>query len=555
MVEDSFRKIDGHDYIKDNLNNIIEAFVTLYGEEEREFITQRFNSTFITTFGNIDTFESNIRRVKSSVLKEVFGIDEGHTFFFEVDKLYEDFVNLTTEEMDFIDYEDLNLLFGEKDPKVIIENIKNNKYPKVQEFIAKFKPVMERLAPYEEKLNRYQEMKRSIDDKYFDMLVNDFAYLIPSHEIDAYKMIGFPTTFMSYYFGFGITSGPRCFDEEAEKILNDPNTDWEKDSIIDDRMKFFEAMGFNLKGKGDFALNPPTYEDYLKLEGIDELITRAKSDFKMISARRKELMKLRNYEILENMEEYVSVRKQIDALDLVDKDDPFGPFLFNSLSPVSCFTENYKFDGENYILSPLVFISLDGSSTDNTIMHELNHLYEHHTISVNSNGDVAISGWDISNMKFRDHQSDDNYDGITRKYELLSEYINERLAQTLTDIMHSRGQHIYSPYVDKDLCVYMCMQIFLEDFFQEFKGAIIKSRSHGNIDVIYNEVGKENFEALNDLCNDFYDKFGYGSQAEGIISLYKDKKDTKDAYEVAKFVERKNEILQRMREYKNSKVL
>ena len=97
------------------------------------------------------------------------------------------------------------------------------------------------------------------------------------------------------------------------------------------------------------------------------------------------------------------------------------------------------------------------------------------------------------------------------------------------------------------------MRVLLEPFYQEFKSIIIKSRSHGNISHIYEMLGKENFEALNDLTNYFYDTFGFGLFAMEPVVDYLDKKDTKGALKVAEFVEKRNEILVKMREHLQSK--
>ena len=44
MIEDSLRRISDENYIVKNLDNLIEAFVAFYGEEEREYITQKLKS-------------------------------------------------------------------------------------------------------------------------------------------------------------------------------------------------------------------------------------------------------------------------------------------------------------------------------------------------------------------------------------------------------------------------------------------------------------------------------------------------------------------------------
>ena len=211
------------------------------------------------------------------------------------------------------------------------------------------------------------------------------------------------------------------------------------------------------------------------------------------------LNKQRVIEIVTGLEDYRQCKSEIDKKDFVNKDVALGPFVYQS--SISCYEENYiKSSDGTYVLSPIVLINSGFPEFDATVIHELNHAFEQQTISVDEHGSISVTGWDKGNVVFKEQQefSELSYSGITRDHELLSEYINDRISQEITDIFHNRGDYMLSPIRKKDTSLYMSVRVLAEEFFVTFKDVIIKSRSHNNIEYLYENVGKENFEALNE---------------------------------------------------------
>lgn len=88
----------------------------------------------------------------------------------------------------------------------------------------------------------------------------------------------------------------------------------------------------------------------------------------------------------------------------------------------------------------------------------------------------------------------------------------------------------------------------INEFYHEFFDDIIASRKNGNIQIIFDRVGKENFDSLNRLFNVFRKNFK-GNKYYKLMSSVKNnekKPDTKLFYEI---IEKKNEILNSMRNY------
>ena len=93
----------------------------------------------------------------------------------------------------------------------------------------------------------------------------------------------------------------------------------------------------------------------------------------------------------------------------------------------------------------------------------------------------------------------------------------------------------------------------VRDFYSKYKEKIIESRRHGNIEAIWNEVGKENFYALNDLFETFNNYFS----GMKIYSLYDDLNNNKDTELTRTYnylVKQRDEILLKMDNYKKEQI-
>ena len=92
----------------------------------------------------------------------------------------------------------------------------------------------------------------------------------------------------------------------------------------------------------------------------------------------------------------------------------------------------------------------------------------------------------------------------------------------------------------------------VKDFYEEFKEDIIKSRSNGNIDHILEIVGKDNFEELNSLFDIFFENYS-GFKIYNVLNDIKNNKQTENSKVYFSLVDRKNEILEKMRKNKLDK--
>ena len=104
----------------------------------------------------------------------------------------------------------------------------------------------------------------------------------------------------------------------------------------------------------------------------------------------------------------------------------------------------------------------------------------------------------------------------------------------------------------KNLTSYEDYLFLVKEFYNEFKEDIIKSRNNGNINEIFNAVGKENFDELNSLIEIYYENFG-GLKLLSLINSLKNKEDNQMTQIYYDLLNRKEHILEKMRTVKENK--
>lgn len=541
MTEDRLRYLGSSETITDKLDQIIQAFVTFYGEERKSEIEQKLKNVLILRFNTTYALAMNIRKVKESILREVYGLGEDEGSLINVPYLIKFLQKEDITTYDLLNMQMKELVFGDANLSAdeALKKYKIGEYPKLNEFLDRYNEILPVLKPYEKLIDREDAKRGEIREKYYKVLVDEFSDLIPKEELDFYHLIGFPDKVMKSYFDWSIDGNGHCFDNKSEVLLNDESTSRiKKDSVIRDRMAFLRDNGY------DFM----TYEEALNDPKCLSFIEKSKIVCEKIAQRKSELFKKQTIEMIESLEDYQALRKEIDSHNYLDKDDPLGPFVYESFG-ISCYQANYTFDGEHFILSPIVLINSGTTEPDCTIIHELNHAFEYHTIDVNYEGCTNMCGWEYHSMKFKQQQDNSKlkYQGISRENELLNEYINDRIAQEITDIMHGQGNYIFRKTRGDNTSNYMAMDFLLDAFYREFREYIIPSRSNGNIGYLYEKIGKDNFTALNSLVNEIYKKFGLEYGLNLALEDYEENRQTDNAKIIRDYLLRRDVIINKMK--------
>lgn len=413
---------------------------------------------------------------------------------------------------------------------------------------------------YIDEVEQNEDTESKIREKYFKELLVESSFLFNEEEQEKIKkyLSGedyFLNTSIMRIIGNTLfdTSPIESFSKESDEILKGENEEenWRIEFIKRDRVNYFKAKGYV------FGNN---YEDYLNVEVIKN-IWPTEEQIKRVRELKKTLIKKSKIEYYENTTVHKKLREIVDSKDFLVPDDGIGYDIYKNFTGKTFVSTNLTKENDKYKLSPIVCISFnnDMEELEHLIIHELNHLFELSFDSVVDNKARCICGWDIMEDEMsgetKDYISIEHDENEKRDYELFNEIINELIAQDIHNKMIENNIRILDEKgISKtnNITSYEKSLFLVRDFFNEFKEDIIKSRSNGNIKVIYNAVGKENFEELNSLFKIYFENFGgmkiYALQ--GKLEAKTDDETTRIYYEL---LDRKNEILEKMRAFKNAK--
>ena len=181
------------------------------------------------------------------------------------------------------------------------------------------------------------------------------------------------------------------------------------------------------------------------------------------------------------------------------------------------------------------------------MIHELNHLIELFLIKNNkdSNGNFCssdfISGFD---MVKNDNSTEKDEEKNKRKYELFNEVINNILAKEITKLMHEKGIYIFnkeeSAKIDGNSIQYESLEPVVMEFYNVFRSEIIETRQTGNIQLLLNIIGNQNFSDLNELVKQYDEVFS--TRMTGIDEVYEEK--------IKEIINRSKQVVQSMIQYK-----
>lgn len=343
----------------------------------------------------------------------------------------------------------------------------------------------------------------------------------------------------------------KAFSEDAENILHDSNSpSWKVNSIKEERIKYFKILGLDL---GD------NYDDYLKSEEARKLTPSKEGIERFIKSKSYYLNKYNNM-FYPSLERHKKLLAEVEKIDFMDKEDPVNAMTY--IEGISYISSNFIRGEEGYISYPILIINFSNFNTDSldhTIVHELNHVFESCIGLVGEDEYEFISGWDLTTSKLNllpGQEVNTLENRENRSYELFNEIINELIAKKISQIMHEENMYVFDDENNSKYeytTGYDYSRFLVEDFFNEFKDAIIKSRSNGNIEIIFDEVGKDNFDALNELFHIYNDAFSSISEKVKLYSSVQKGEETELTRIYYKLVEKRNQILENMRKYRANK--
>mgnify|MGYP004505681731 FL=1 len=560
---------DTYDYslkISQPINNY-QNFIELYklGKEGRKekYIEDTYND--IKKYLNELTKEEYLKIIETKVLPEKY---QNIPYWLKNNIQYT--TNLQNIEENYEkSFNKASSLIRKIIPRCTLDNfdINNEEIEKLDKVIEKYKETLKEYENFEKENIEYfnemqvnKDLEISLREKYYKEFLKENIDLIKEDDrqgVIEYLNDSKKSYLMNYsvrrLLGSSIQSESilESFYEEQEDILNNEETStFIKNSIIENRIKYFNNIGINLGNN---------YNLYLENEDVKSNWP-TKERLEKFRATKNKLINNFMKEYYLNTISHKRLRQVVDSKNLLNKDDGLDQTMYNSSLGKTCVATNLKEIDGKLEAAPLVMISFGGfdGALDHDIIHELNHLYELSLESVINNKAVYLCGWDICEDDIVGEVND--YIDITkeepkRSYELFNEIINEVIAQEIEEKMHEKGIHILDSSRNskvKGNTSYEASFFIIKDFYKEFRDEIIKSRSNGNIKEILDVVGEKNFNDLNDLFDIYFENLS-GLKKMQLLDDIKNNRTTNLTIKYYEIVDKSKEIMERMREESKKK--
>ena len=567
------------DAITGSVSKLIEVFVNFYGESERKIITEKFNNMLVIGYIPPEIIRAKINDIKTKKSEEIkrgflnsFNLEKEQEE--NLDKLYfkkyeldyenlhpimlyikyksdrkkwqylkEECVNFLKEMYPSVNADNIDVLidnnfFEELDAIVNLYQIKQNEYNKF----------LESIKSYEDYVDACNDLKKLIEKKKTKEMIEELKTLFSSEEYDNIQKEFNKEKFFNIqnvnaktknYFSYSLEGTPliEAFSLESEQILK-TDSEWRKESVKKDRIRYFENMGLVLGGDYEEYMNHPRAKEIIPPIDLVEKIVKTK---KRYSEEARE-------EYFTSIPEYINNRNRIDKLDLLDKSDCYDAKLYEENG--TAVATNIKYENGKIISKPLLLFGINYmyEYLDHRLIHELNHIYELSLLESSEEYYKCVCGWDetVGNLSTKTYFQDEE----KRKYELFNEIINELIAQEISATMSDLDIYIFNNKDNKKIkngTGYEKTRVLVEDFYNTYKKEIIESRKQGNILIIYEAVGKDNFESLNNLINEYENAF----PGISIYNMYRELKENKKTPGVILYkdlLERRDQILSNMNE-------
>lgn len=468
-------------------------------------------------------------------------------------------------------YKKAEPLLKKINPEINIDNfdqlLTDSSFNKLNQMLNLYQKAKTEFLSYKSKFQKYydiiteyESIQERLNNNYYDLFVLENIELIPENdrqEIIQYiknrnnKQRNFQLeNKINIIFGVSlhILGSLDSFSKEAEEELLDPNTgEWRRRSIQKKRIEYWQLCGIDLGNN---------YEDYKNNKEAQARKPSVES-LQKLDKSRNEIKNKMTIALYESLSSFHELRKKVDSKNFLDKDDFVNARLY--LLGETFISPNISLKNGRVELSPLLFINLDdeiNQGIDHFIIHEINHLIELSLQKVTSDSYTTTCGWEefVTPLNRSISQEDDLLKAHEiRPYELFNEIINEKIAQEISKQMHDNQIYIFdTPQESKytKLTSYEFYNFLIEEFYQEFKKEIQKSRQEGRIEIIWDAVGKENFDELNNLIINFTQKVD-GFKIYQLLRSLKNGEDTELTRLYQNTLIKRDIIIEKMKMYKD----
>ena len=489
--------------IKNNTSIIIDAFCDFYGVEYKNLIKEKIGNIPVSIKFSEENFKKIILELKINELSYYVNKIDNEEIRKKINKTV---IKKAFEIGRFKIIEFENLKYSKDEDNKLLSMY----YEKIKK---EFNSIKSDYKEINEILKIYNYTNEQLTLKYRTEYQNKVKDLLLNHtKISVNSIINNLDLFVEKDFN-DVPLVHLVHEKDNKKILNI----FENDMLFPQKMviqgindlkkEYFDKLsGENLSLEEYY--NNPEYKNYI----LDDKI-------------------LRNLELIRKKIIIKYNKSLIEIFDfLTNKNGITEEFyqLYNYSKSSQTNWRPYKKDNSN-LLELFTIIYFDDlkslNNIDATIIHELNHVFELKQLS----DDEFVIGWDL--FKY-DYEKNEMIDLNKGKYTYINEGINELISLDIVEKMHETN-YLFTDKennLDKN-SMYNKYEFLLKEFYEEYKDVIIESRLAGDINIIIDKVGRNNFNDLNNLVNDFNKYFS-------------------DSKPLKMFEEKKNVILEKMRERK-----
>lgn len=535
--------------IQDNIPYIIDAYTKVYGEEHRELIEERINRIIYVIYNDIDgikyyiDFLENCKQKQLAIkFLEKIGVNTKNQIENYAEKLDKDIDKIvykyigfywrlttdttqgikawrTTDENEYVKLEKIsfiNFLRGENEPPITIETFqefcKTDEYKeiieKIKEYLKVYEGIVQEYEEYLKELEPYKEYVEEENKRRNDIQTQKRNMIYMQIED---KLTDDIKDYLNKNYS-GIDEKSRCFlgeelgeksyleyfSKEDENKLEDISiSEKDKNRIYYFRKRYFQSIGIKID---DFSLDDmEKYEYYIergykKLVPTQELIEEiTKLKEKAYSECQKEFI-CNSEDFIENAKRFGNTPQNIEAIYSIVKDKRV------------CIVDGNTAEG----FAPILFFTIrryDGGTLDYSLLHEIGHAIEEDKIEKDYRGGFEFGIINVPKNPYNQEK---------RKYERLNETIRDMLTLEAIEILREQGIYIFE---EKELNrnavnfnTHSICKDLLKTFLTKYREEIIGVLLYGDIDTLYNRIGEENFEELNDIVN----KVDYFIENEGL---------------------------------------
>lgn len=469
---DNSEKENYFEDLTENTNNLIFKYIGGH-----KCISPKYNEIFKSHTGilawkslgeNIDLKSIEAEKInfinflrgqdKNTITKETYESFKKTDEYKQMEKQIEEYLKVYDEiAKEYDDYVKKEIEPHKRTPKEEqerVEDIRKNRANSLYEQIEEILPI---------------RVRYFLDDNYSSIDEKRVAFLCGNH--------------------LGMKTDVEYFSQADEDKLNDSTiSDNDKDIIYFYRMCYFKRMGAITEDDIYFKNRRESYEKCLKKETVQQIIIPPQIADEITKKRTKAYEEIKK-EIAFTSPNFIKNTEGFE--DTIENKEELYRIMERILKETtgSCAMGNDEY-GVNSIIAYSTRSGSEGN-LDHIILHETCHAIER------TEGRLGFDNFIEKNNPYNPRK---------RKYERLNEIFTDMFAIEAGQYLHEKGiylleaKELINKNVD-DINTHSIEKNLVKSFLNNYREPIIEARVSGNMNNLYNIIGEENFEELNDVVN------------------------------------------------------